>query len=106
MILVESELQPFLNRAALDLQALGRSAILGDQMFLRRVEVFTKSEARAATQRAETAAVRTGAESAWERKDWGVVVRLYTALAPGLTSVEQARLEYAQRRAAERDDAI
>ncbi len=81
------------------LSEYGHEALRGDYAIFERMADIVNARSKELTDKVVDAAARQAAESAWERKDYLAVQRLYASLTGPLTDVEVARLEFARRKA-------
>lgn len=93
----ETKLGPFLEKMAEDTRAHAQLALSGDRMFYRRLETFRGAQAEAYMQDMELRRVRTEADKAWQKRDLGKLIALYTPIEDQLSAPEKAKLAYAKQ---------
>jgi hypothetical protein len=93
----EERLPAFLGRLAEDTRVHASSALAGDRMFFRRLEIFRNSQSSALLRDMTVRRVRLDADEAWRARDFNRVVDLYSLIGEEMNQAEKGRLEYARR---------
>jgi hypothetical protein len=93
----ESRLKPFLDRLADDMRVYAQSALAGNPMFFRRMEVFRSKQAQRYARDVQLRRVRAEAGKAWQQRDLIRLAELYSSIKDQLTASEKAKLAYAKK---------
>jgi hypothetical protein len=95
----ESKLRPFLDRLAVDTQVHAQLALAGDRMFFRRLDVYRTEQSRRYWRDREVGRIRMEADKAWQKRELGKLIALYSSIEGDLTASEKGKLAYAKQRA-------
>ena len=96
-IIEEGQLKTVLDRMADDMRTYAQSALGGDPMFFRRMDVFRSKQAQRYTRDVQLRQVRAEAGRAWQQRDLVRLAILYSSIENHLTASEKAKLAYAKK---------